>query len=96
MSNMRITRQLLERTINNVNEDYLKEKKLMVICNSYNPDMDEGGRTLYKIMIAEVPSAVYLRSTDYETVDRAYFYLCGIMHFLHCEELKLKRVGDKR
>jgi len=93
---MRITKQLLERTINNVNKDYLKEKKLMIVVNSYNPDMDEGGRTKYKVMICEVPSTMYLRSTDYETVDKAYFYIIGIMNFLHAEELQAKRKGDKR
>ena len=90
---MRITKQLLTRTINNINEHYLKEKKLMIIVNSYNPDIP---RTLYKIMIAEVPSTVYLRSTDYVTVDRAYYYVIGIMNFLDVEEMKLKRTGEKR
>lgn len=90
---MRITRQLLMKTVDNINKDYLREKNLMIVVNAYNPDVP---RDLYKVMIAEVPSAVYLRSTNYVTVDKAYYYVIGIMNFLHCEELKQKRSGEKR
>ena len=90
---MRITKQLLTRTINNINKHYLKDKKLMILVNSYNPDIP---RTLYKIMIAEVPSTIYIRSTDYVTVDKAYYYVIGIMNFLDVEEQKIKKEMDKQ
>jgi len=88
---MRITRQLLMRTVTNTNNHYLKEKKLMIVVNAYNPDMDEGGRALFKVMITEVPSSLYLRSTDYVTVDRAYYYVIGMMNFLDVEEMRMER-----
>jgi len=90
---MRITKQLLMKTVDNVNKHYLKERKLMIVVNSYNPDIP---RTLYKVMICEVPSSLYLRSTDYVTVDRAYYYVIGMMNFLDVEEMKQKRSGAKR
>jgi len=79
---MRITRKLLEQTISNLNKHHLKKRNLIVLFHTYKPDK----RILYKLMLAENPSAFYLRSTDFITVDKAYYWLVGMINFLDAEE----------
>jgi hypothetical protein len=80
---MRITRQLLLDTMENCNKEYLEDKGLMLLISSYTP----GKRTLYQVSVSTI-AGYHLRGTDYIYIKEAYYYIAGIMNFIHAKELR--------
>ena len=89
----RITKQLLERTINNINKEYLKEYDMHIHYDAYEPTK---GTVYYKLYIEENINSGIKRETNSISIKEAYHYLVGIMHFQHMKEMILKRRNDKQ
>ncbi len=80
---MRMSRQLLLDTIANCNKEYLEDKGLKIVIDSYSPSRG----VLYQLSIT-TDAGSHLRGTDYISIKEAYYYVVGIMQFIHSKELR--------